>query len=1086
MQVIAPVFPWKKATFLHERVTPKRGEAPESDAPPLSEAERRASTWRQLMAGDEAMLDERLRSIGLDREEFLRILDRSGEPEEGPEDSGSWVYLIHDVIEQRHEGEPLPDSLRAPTGPGQPGLSFSGVLHPFLRIAAARLRTVAAALRARYGLEEALLTQEAEAQLLEGLARRLQYLSMRTLILELNVARMLEQLPGDTAQERFHYFSTIHFQERRALVALLEEYPVLARLLATSTERWLTVGLELLEHLATDRDALGRMFLGGKDLGLLTNVQTGVSDLHRQGRGVVLLGFSSGLKLVYKPKSLAVDVRFQQLLRWLNEQGLRHPQRVLTVLNLGTHGWVEFVESAGCDSREALQRFYWRQGSSLALLHLLSAVDFHLENLIASGEHPVLVDLEALFHQRATKGPGDSAMQRAWAALDQSIISVGMLPMLIFGRGGRVGVDMSGLGGEAGQLAPQAVPMVEDAFQDTMRMVRRQGRTSGSSNRPQFQGQPVDASTYTEDIVQGFQETYQLLLHHRETLGSRLQDFAEVEVRHIARATQRYALLLQESVHPDFLRDGLERDKVLDNLWAETAIWPELRRLVPCEHADLRLGDIPLFTTRPGQRHLWSSTGECLRDFFPRDCLSEVRERLARMNEQDCAWQVSLIRKSMVSLDKGRDTERVAPRATAPAVLPPATREECLAAAVRLGEKLAAQAIHGRSDVAWIGMNLEDLGSWRWSLSPLGVDLYEGLGGVVLFLAYLARETGRADFEALARAGLESLRGVWREPDPNDTGVGALVGRTSVAYVLGHLSVLWNEPALMEELLTGLPSLEKLIDTDTRLDLLSGAAGCALVMLGLHAWTGDVRPLDMAKRCGERLLATASPCPEGGMGWKGTTAERPLAGFSHGAAGIAYALLELASATHDGRYRELAEQALTYERALFVPERGNWRDLREPERGAPESASTGFMVSWCHGAPGIALGRLRSLRYLDDARTRAEIETALTTTLREGLGGSHCLCHGDLGNLESLLVADEVLDQPRWSQAALERAAHVLHSGRERGWLCGLPRGTETPGLMMGLAGIGYGLLRLSAPERVPSVLSLAMPRPTPRGHESP
>jgi lantibiotic modifying enzyme len=28
----------------------------------------------------------------------------------------------------------------------------------------------------------------------------------------------------------------------------------------------------------------------------------------------------------------------------------------------------------------------------------------------------------------------------------------------------------------------------------------------------------------------------------------------------------------------------------------------------------------------------------------------------------------------------------------------------------------------------------------------------------------------------------------------------------------------------------------------------------------------------------------------------------------------------------------------------------------------------------------------------------------------------------------------------------------------------------------MGLAGIGYGLLRLAAPERVPPVLTLAMP----------
>ena len=51
-------------------------------------------------------------------------------------------------------------------------------------------------------------------------------------------------------------------------------------------------------------------------------------------------------------------------------------------------------------------------------------------------------------------------------------------------------------------------------------------------------------------------------------------------------------------------------------------------------------------------------------------------------------------------------------------------------------------------------------------------------------------------------------------------------------------------------------------------------------------------------------------------------------------------------------------------------------------------------------------------------------------------------------------------------------AAGLLHQGREGGWKCGLPQGHETPGLMMGLAGIGYGLLRLAWPERVPSVLA--------------
>ena len=39
-------------------------------------------------------------------------------------------------------------------------------------------------------------------------------------------------------------------------------------------------------------------------------------------------------------------------------------------------------------------RFYRRQGALLALLYALEATDFHAENLIASGEFPVLIDLE--------------------------------------------------------------------------------------------------------------------------------------------------------------------------------------------------------------------------------------------------------------------------------------------------------------------------------------------------------------------------------------------------------------------------------------------------------------------------------------------------------------------------------------------------------------------------------------------------------------------------------------------------------------------------------------------------------------------
>ena len=48
----------------------------------------------------------------------------------------------------------------------------------------------------------------------------------------------------------------------------------------------------------------------------------------------------------------------------------------------------------------------------------------------------------------------------------------------------------------------------------------------------------------------------------------------------------------------------------------------------------------------------------------------------------------------------------------------------------------------------------------------------------------------------------------------------------------------------------------------------------------------------------------------------------------------------------------------------------------------------------------------------------------------------------------------------------------VLASINRLGWVCGTRGRVVSPGLMNGLAGIGFGLLRLAAP-RVPSVLSL-------------
>jgi lantibiotic modifying enzyme len=193
---------------------------------------------------------------------------------------------------------------------------------------------------------------------------------------------------------------------------------------------------------------------------------------------------------------------------------------------------------------------------------------------------------------------------------------------------------------------------------------------------------------------------------------------------------------------------------------------------------------------------------------------------------------------------------------------------------------------------------------------------------------------------------------------------------------------------------------------------------------------------------------------------------------------MAWALLELAALTGEERFRTTALAAMDYERSLFSVQAGNWLDLRDLGKlGTAEGDGRDTcMTAWCHGAPGIGLARLQSLAHLDDATVRAEIDAALRTTLSQGFGHNHSLCHGDLGNLELLLMASETLEDPRWTREVKRLSAAILVSIERDGWLCGTPQGVESPGLMTGLAGIGYQLLRLAEPQRVPSVLALAPP----------
>jgi len=291
-----------------------------------------------------------------------------------------------------------------------------------------------------------------------------------------------------------------------------------------------------------------------------------------------------------------------------------------------------------------------------------------------------------------------------------------------------------------------------------------------------------------------------------------------------------------------------------------------------------------------------------------------------------------------------------------------------------------------------------------------------------------------------------------------------------------HLGVLWQDVSLIDEAETLAADIPSVIETDRMLDVVGGSAGCIAALAALNAVSPNDRLLNTAVLCGERLLRQQEP-QHIGIAWKTEVgSSQPLTGFSHGCAGIAWALFKLAAWSKDPRFGNAAESAIAYERSIFVVEEENWPDFRNCLGPQENQSKPRFSTSWCHGAPGIALARIDSLPYMNDAETREEIRIALRKTAGSRFGIDHCLCHGQLGNLDILQYAAQQLDAPYWNEIGNRLAAETLAEIAEGGCSCGAGSSLETPGLMVGLAGIGYGLLRLAFPERVPSVLVLAPP----------
>ena len=412
---------------------------------------------------------------------------------------------------------------------------------------------------------------------------------------------------------------------------------------------------------------------------------------------------------------------------------------------------------------------------------------------------------------------------------------------------------------------------------------------------------------------------------------------------------------------------------------------------------------------------------------------------------------------------------------------PPA--DDFAAVALGIGSRLAEEAIWYDERCNWVGVDPSEAPAGEGlAYRSLGPDLYAGTAGVGLFLVELWRVTGEPWARRAGQGALRQALGSVDAIPPADR-LGLYTGWAGIALAAVRAGRLLGD----EEMESSGNDLARRC-TESRLaganDLIAGRAGAILALLLLAAG-GAHALLAVATELGDELIATATRAAAGWSwppraGWRGPG----LTGLSHGAAGIGYALLELARVTGEARFRLAAEAAYAYERRWFDPARGNWADLRH---GAGRSrASRAFASAWCHGAPGIALSRLRAAELLPEACYRAEARCALATTrltVAAALprpGADFSLCHGIAGLAEVLLAGAGAQDVEvdAWNEVALEaaRTGATRYAAGAKPWPAGATG--DTPALLVGQAGIGLFYLRRHDPATPSPLLPLTLAVP--------
>ena len=829
------------------------------------------------------------------------------------------------------------------------------------------------------------------------------------------------------------------------------------------------------DRLAQDHDLIVEKLCEGKNFSHILKIKGGISDSHKKGSSVFIVSLDNGYQIVYKPHSLECEEKYQTFLDFVSK-GCKYTIGKYTILNCGKYGWEEYVQQADCHTEAEVKRYFYRFGMLIFANYILNTNDLHVENLIAVGETPIIIDTETILGNYRVDY-AETARDRIHLIIQDSVLYSGLLPCYKYAQAGH-GINMGAINGSAGDEYPITIPRIKDNFTSNMHFEYVHPVTEENSNQVILKGRSVDPTKYKQEVNEGFCDAYLNLLKRKKKALEAVKVFCNINIRYLVQDTQRYSMILHTSYHPDFLQNAMFRELMLCSLLKDYKKVQGNIEIVRSEIMDMLEMDIPYFYMNSSDTDLFDSRGKAIHKYFRESSFHYVEKKIKKLSRKDMTTQSIYLQIALTKLNELDFEQRVMRQVKSEHK---AVDKSTITKSIMLITKcLMDKAIFSddKSDVNWIGVFAGgESENATWQVRPLDNYLYEGLPGVAIFFAALNKifsdDKYNQILEGISKALFTYTDEMYlRQRGSENESSGVFCGEASLLYTYEILYQLTSEEKYITYSKKQIEVVSKIVNSDQYFDIIYGNAGALLAILNMYKVFPEKKYLEMAISIGDSLIEKQ----EKNGGWKGKTSANELAGFSHGASGISYALYRLWHLTKEKKYCVSAKRGFLFENSLYDAQEGNWKDKR-CFKDIQFGDNKKFMTSWCHGAAGILLSRVKCYdeMYLEEFLTK-DIENAIKAIIRHGMFDNNCLCHGNLGNSEILSECAKNtgnLEAKKMSNILLNYAVNNILSGN---FDCGRAYlfGHKIPGFMTGLAGMGYSLLR-HIDETLPCILAIEL-----------